>query len=67
MNRYVKPLSLTWWSSVTPLVLGIVIATEPLHGLSGLATAARNITGGVSPAMLINAGLAGIGLRGALE
>ncbi len=66
-HRYFKLRSLTWWASAAPLVFGMVIATEPLHGLAALAETARSITGNVPPAMLINAGLAGIGLRGALQ
>lgn len=66
-RRYIKPRSLTWWASAAPLVIGMIIATEPLHGLAALAATLRNITGDTPPAMLINAGLAGIGLRGALQ
>jgi hypothetical protein len=65
MIKYFKPRSLTWWSSVTPLVIGIVIATEPLHGSAALADSMRNATGMTAPA-LINMGLAGVGLRAAV-
>lgn len=66
-TRYFKPRSLTWWASVAPLVIGLIIAAEPLHGLAALAATLRAITGETPPAMLINAGLAGIGLRGAAQ
>lgn len=65
-RKYWKPGSLTWLMSVAPLVAGLVIATEPLHGMSGLVEAINNMTGSTPPAVLINAGLAGIGIRGAI-
>lgn len=65
--KYLKPRSLTWWASVVPVVVGIILATEPLHQLIALGETLRNFTGDVPPSMLINAGLAGIGLRGAIQ
>ncbi len=65
--KYIKPRSLTWWASVAPLLAGVILATEPLHGWIGLSQTLRNFTGDVPPSLLINAGLAGIGLRGALQ
>ncbi len=67
MGKYVKLRSLTWWASMAPLVAGIVLATEPLHGWFAVDQTLRNLTGEAPPMMLINAGLAGIGLRGALQ
>lgn len=67
MGKYIKPQSVTWWASVLPLVAGLVVATEPLHSLSAIVSSINHITGGVAPAVLINGGLAGIGLRGALK
>ena len=64
--KYLKPNSLTWWASATPLCLGFVAASEPLHGLIGVTETIANLTGGASPYALVNAGLIGIGLRGAL-
>lgn len=66
-SRYIKPRSLTWWAALGPLVAGLILASEPLHGLTALAQTVRNITGDAPPALLINAGLAGIGIRGALQ
>jgi hypothetical protein len=66
MRKYVKPGSLTWWASAAPLAAGIILATEPLHGWFEIAQTLRNFSGEVPPAMLINAGLLGIGLRGAI-
>lgn len=65
-GKYVKPGSVTWWASVMPILAGVTVATEPLHGLTDVVTTVNNMTGSASPAILINAGLAGIGIRGAL-
>ena len=65
MNKYFKPKSLTWWASVTPLVCGVFMATEPLHGLTEVVASLKSATGLTAP-VLINMGLAGIGLRGAV-
>lgn len=65
MNKYIKPKSLTWWASVAPLVAGLFMAFEPVHGMSDLVQSIRNATGLTTP-VLINMGIAGIGLRGAI-
>ena len=66
MQKYIRPTSLTWWSAVIPLLCGLFMAFEPVHGLTDLAAAIKNATGMSAP-VLINAGLAGIGLRGAIK
>jgi len=66
MNKYFQPKSLTWLSSVVPLLAGLFIAFEPVHGLSEFASSIKNATGMSAP-VLINIGLAGIGLRGAIK
>ena len=66
MNKYFKPKSLTWWSAVFPLVAGLVVASLPIHGLDALVRTIDSVTGGVAPAILINAGMVGIGVRGAM-
>lgn len=66
-KKYVKPRSLTWWASFVPLACGLVVASEPIHGAALLVQTIDNATGGMSAAMLVNLGLAGIGLRGAVE
>jgi hypothetical protein len=48
------------------LLAGVFIALEPVHGLAAWVEAVRNATGMTAPA-LINLGLAGIGLRGAIR
>jgi len=65
-KSHFQPRSLTWWASVVPLFAGIFIATEPLHGLTEWTVVVENVTG-LSGPMLINLGLGGIGLRGALK
>jgi len=64
--KYFRPNSLTWWASVFPLLAGVVVATEPLHGASALVQTINGLTGGVEAAVLINIGLLGIGVRGAM-
>ena len=66
MRRYLKPNSLTWWCSVAPLLAGAFMAFEPVHGLTAWVASVDKVFEGASPGMLINAGLVGIGLRGAL-
>lgn len=67
IRRYVKPLSLTWLASALPLLAGLFIAFEPVHHLSDYVRAVSLTFGGTSPYLLINAGLVGIGLRGAIR
>lgn len=65
-GKYVKPTSLSWWASFVPLVAGLVLAAEPLHGWIGITETIDRASGGMTAAMLINVGALGIGLRGAL-
>lgn len=65
MGKYFKPKSLTWWASIAPLAAGVFVATAPMHGFYDVATSVTNATGLTAP-VLINMGLAGVGLRGAL-
>ena len=67
MSKYFKPKSVTWWASVFPLLLGLLMAFAPLYNSDVLVEVIYNLTGGMSPAMLINMGLAGIGIRGAIN
>ena len=50
-----------------PLVMGLFMAMEPLHNLTAYVATVSNITGGVGAYALINAGIAGIGIRGAID
>tara|TARA_R110000772_G_scaffold31234_3_gene77195 strand:- start:750 stop:950 length:201 start_codon:yes stop_codon:yes gene_type:complete len=65
--KYWKPKSLTWWGGVVPLVAGLIIATEPLHGWLDLVSTINNMTGRIPAAVLINTGAVAIGFRGALK
>ncbi len=65
--RYIKPRSLAWWASVAPLICGLILASEPLHRLSLLVEIVRNMTGDMPASALIDMGLIGIGLRGAIR
>ena len=64
--KYFKPKSLTWWASALPIFAGVFLALAPVHGLDSWSMAIGDLTGGAAPAVLINAGLAGIGFRGAM-
>ena len=66
MNKYIKPKSLTFWASMVSLSLGVFLAFAPIHGLADWVDAVNNLTGNVGSYALIQAGLVGIGLRGAL-
>jgi hypothetical protein len=65
--KYFKPKSLTWWSSFVPLIAGVLVASEALHGWSAVTSTIDAVTGGISPSLMINAGLIGIGVRGAMK
>ena len=58
-KKYFKPKSLTWWASAVPLLLGLFMAFESVHGLVDYVTAVKTATG-LSAPVLINMGLAGI-------
>lgn len=64
--KYVKLGSLTWLVSMVPLLAGVAVATEPLHGLSAMIMTINSMTD-YSAAELIQLGLLGIGVRGALD
>lgn len=65
--KYFKPFSLTWWASVVPLVAGLIVATEPMHGLETIVSTIDNLSGGLSGYAMMNIGVGGIGLRGAMK
>lgn len=66
-NKYVKTSSLTWWACFVPILAGIFLATEHLHQLHDWVLVVNQMTGGITPAVLINSGLVGIGVRGAIK
>lgn len=68
MTKYVQPKSLTWLASALPVVLGVVKAVSlSVPEWEYVARIIDNVIGyDAAPAVLINAGLVGIGLRAAL-
>ena len=50
-----------------PLAMGLIVATLPLHGWAAGAETINLMSNNTPSGILINAGLAGIGLRGALS
>ena len=62
--KYFKPFSVTWLASAAPLIAGTFQALTPVHGMTELNESISIATGGVAPAVLINLGLFGVGLRG---
>jgi 1,4-dihydroxy-2-naphthoate octaprenyltransferase len=66
-EKYFRPKSVTWWASVTPLILGLVLALAQTLGWAPVISLIDIFAPGASPAMLVNLGLFGIGLRGALK
>lgn len=66
-SKYIKPNSVAWWASVAPLLAGIVLAlSAAFPALLPLAAIIDAASGGMSAPVLINAGVMGIGLRGAM-
>lgn len=68
VSKYVKPKSLTWWASVFPLFAGIALAVaSAVPGFEGLVSLINGMFPELSAVALINMGLIGIGLRGAVK
>lgn len=67
IDKYWKPRSLTWLVSLASLLTGLTIATQPLHGLSAAVDTLNGLWGHPEPSMLIQAGLIGVGIRGAMK
>lgn len=63
-SKYFKPLSITWWSGIIPLLAGLFVATVDLHGAVNWVSAIDNVTGGIPASGMIVYGLTAIGLRG---
>lgn len=66
MGKYIKPKSLTWYTAMVPLAIGLFIASEPLHGMSAWVATVDNMTGNVGAYPQIVAGLGAIGMRAAV-
>lgn len=67
LSPYIQPRSVTFWAGMVPLLSGLFIATEPVHGLTAYVTAVQAMYDGATPAVLINTGLGIIGVRRALR
>jgi len=67
MTKYFQPRSLTWWASFVPLVAGLVIALDELFpALVPLSAIVSELAGDMTAAQLVQLGLLGIGIRGAV-
>lgn len=68
--RYIKPKSVSWWASLVPLLAGIVLAIgeafPEVMVLSRAVIFINAISGGITPFVMVNIGVAGIGFRGAV-
>lgn len=68
MIKYFKPKSLTWWGSVVPLLAGLIsAASASVPALEPAKVVIDAASGGLTPAVLINAGLVGIGVRASIK
>jgi len=66
-SKYIRPGSLTWWVSVAPFIGGVIKAASiNAPELAPVVAVIDELSGGASAAVMINAGLFGIGLRGAM-
>lgn len=66
-SKYYRPKSVAWWASVTPLILGVILAVAQSLGWTPVVAIIDTFAPGMSPAVLVNLGLFGIGLRGAIK
>lgn len=65
--RYLKPYSLTWWASAAPLFAGLVKSVAAsVPDLAPVVAVIDAASGDMPAPILINMGLIGIGLRGAM-
>lgn len=66
--KYFKPKSLTWWMALIPTISGALqLSGFDIPYVSEHVRPLINAYYDVSPAVLLNTGLFGIGLRGALK
>jgi len=64
LNKYFKPLSVTWWSGIVPLSVGMFVATANIHELQNIVTSINIMTNDTPASVMIIYGLTAIGLRG---
>jgi hypothetical protein len=67
LGAYFKPRSLTFWAGAILVVCGVFLAAEELHGLVKITGFLREIYGHTAPGVMINNGLAIIGIRRVLQ
>lgn len=69
LKRYWNPRSLTWWTSITALISGIMqIYGFEIPGVTEVARPVINaVHEGASPGALVVAGLGGLGIGGKLD
>ena len=66
--KYVKPKSLTWWTGMAALGMGLVVALGNQWAVfGGVGGFVGDLTGNMEPYALITYGLTTIGIRGALK
>lgn len=63
-SKYFKPLSITWWSGIIPLIAGLSVATVDLHGMTAIVSTINNLSGDIPASSMILYGMTAIGLRG---
>lgn len=67
MDKYLQTKSLTWWVSFIPLIAGAILYLSAVFpGMQGVIDAIHVIYPNADAGVLINLGLAGIGIRGAI-
>lgn len=66
-KKYVRPKSLTWWVSVFPIFLGLLLAVAQAFAWTPVIALIAGFAPGMGPGTLVNLGLFGIGLRGAIK
>ena len=66
--KYFKPTSMAWWASFAALAAGVFLAiADVVPSLASVASVVRQIAGeNATAASLIQLGMLGIGLRGAM-
>ncbi len=65
-SRYFKPHSVTWWSGVALVAMGIIRGIGEGFNLGPVALVIDAWTGGIGPSVLIAQGAGVIGLRAQL-
>lgn len=67
MNRkYLKPTSVTWWSGVALVLMGLTLGVHDGYGIGPFGDTLRAWVGDLGPSALMAQGAGLIGLRGAL-